>query len=402
MWIELTILVVIAVAALVVILVRRPRSDDLHSVRNYHSALGTLEHISDRPVSSRVQPAASSGADTAARMPAPGGAAGPAGGGSLVFDDAGTSSHVHDHDRGAGLLDLGMTAGLHDLGGNDGGASSVGGPGASAVTRPTDTGRVPPVPVRDSGEFPDPETPLVFDDARPRDRTVAAAPGGTPAGFRTSRAQRMALHSMNRRPRRMSTAVIATVVVVVFTVLAVVGSRHAGPQHRTTATVTTQAVTTHSTLPSSAHQGGHTTTTVHHKPVTTRTTLPSQFVASTTTATTATYPVINSAYNIQLTATGACWVDVTTVSSGAVLWTGTLQAGDQQLIQANGATAVELGSTSTTLSVDSVPVVFPTTMHTPFVATFEPPTPAGAVTTTTVPPTSGATATTGASGAAAG
>ena len=48
MWIVVAVVVVIAVVAFVATFIRRPRGDDLNSVRNYHSALGTLEHLSER------------------------------------------------------------------------------------------------------------------------------------------------------------------------------------------------------------------------------------------------------------------------------------------------------------------------------------------------------------------
>ncbi len=62
----------------------------------------------------------------------------------------------------------------------------------------------------------------------------------------------------------------------------------------------------------------------------------------------------------------------TVVSTGATLWTGTLQAGANQVIQATGTVKVELGAPGATLTVDNVPVTFPTPQHTPFVATFQP------------------------------
>src|ERR1700722_19485228 len=61
---------------------------------------------------------------------------------------------------------------------------------------------VRPVPVRDRGEFPDPEGPIVFDDARPRDRPGNGHPSGGVALHRIDRAQRQALESMNHRPPR--------------------------------------------------------------------------------------------------------------------------------------------------------------------------------------------------------
>ena len=54
MWIALAAVALIAVAVAIVVLFRRPSGDDLNSVRSYHSALGTLEHLADRPGTSTV------------------------------------------------------------------------------------------------------------------------------------------------------------------------------------------------------------------------------------------------------------------------------------------------------------------------------------------------------------
>src|ERR1700686_521134 len=54
MWIVLAAVAVIAVAAGIVLVFRRPEGNDIDSVRSYHSALGTLEHLSDRSPRSTV------------------------------------------------------------------------------------------------------------------------------------------------------------------------------------------------------------------------------------------------------------------------------------------------------------------------------------------------------------
>src|ERR1700678_3667012 len=48
MWIVLGVVVLVVVAVVAILAMRRPRADDLHSVRSYHSALGTLETFADR------------------------------------------------------------------------------------------------------------------------------------------------------------------------------------------------------------------------------------------------------------------------------------------------------------------------------------------------------------------
>ena len=338
--------VVVALGAVLAFLRLRPRGGDLDSVRSYHSALGTREHHNDR--------------------------VGPSGVTVVGPGDPTDGGRVRPR-------------------------QGPGGVGSASV---------PPVPVLGNDDFPDPGTPLVFDDARPGDRVPArsTADGAGPA--RMDRAQRHALDSMNHRPRRTTTVVVAAVVVVLFAGLAYSGSRHhaartattspppstsgAGthPARSTSPTTVARSGRTHGTSPGHRRTGGSTTTT----------TAPSQIVAVSTSGASATYQVASASYRLSLSATGQCWVLARSVATGATLWTGTLQAGTNQLIPATGAVTLELGAPSVALTVDRVPVVFPTPFHTPFVATFEPaPTaaPAGSTTTTTASVVSGGAGTTG-------
>lgn len=224
---------------------------------------------------------------------------------------------------------------------------------------------VPPVPVRGTDEFPDPDAPIVFDDARPvdRGRSLGAEPT-TPA--RTDRAQRMALDSMNHRRRAGTGVMVIILAIVVIAALALIGSHksHTGAHASTT-----------TTRPHRASRG--TTTTTTRPTSTTRptpTTLPTQFVATTTGAggTSATYTLPHTTYQITLTGTGTCWVEVVTASTGTTVWAGELNAGTVQNVQASGTTTVQFGTPTLTLEVDTIPVVLPTPVHTPFVATFSP------------------------------
>jgi len=324
MWAVAFVLVLVVVVAVAVALVRRPRGDDVHSVRNYNHALGTLEHLSERIGPPTVRPIARQ--------------------------------------------------------------ATTGGP----------TGRVvPPVPVRGTDEFPDPDAPIVFDDARPRDRSRAVGDGQpTP---RSDRAQRMALDSMNHRRRGGTGIAVAVLVVLVFGALALLGSNRA---HRAAHTSTTTSTT------SIASSGGSVTTTTRPKPSTTTrptpTTLPTQFVATTTSSsgTSATYTVPNASFQITATGTGSCWVQVDSAATGATVWAGELSAGTVQNIQAAGTTTVQFGTPTLTLAIDTIPVVLPSPLHTPFVATFAPSTEAvaaaaaaGPTTTTTAAPAGASTTT---------
>jgi hypothetical protein len=310
MWVALIVVVLIVIGATVAVL-RRPRGSDLTSVERYHSALGTIEHLSNRP---------------------------------------GPSVRV------------------------------VGTPAAGGMDPRTD-----PRGIEGEGTFPDPSEPLVFEDADPRDARLG----------RTDRAQRYALDSMNRRPRRGTPVTIIVLVVVLFGALAYIGSRHSGsgPKHSGTATPPT---TSPARTPSDHHGSDHGHAKGGTHKTTPTTTVPSQVVALSSTGVSAVYPVADHSYTVVISASALCWVDATNASSGSTVWTGTLQAGASQVIQGTGAVKVELGAPSFTMTLDNVPVVLPNPVHTPFVATFQPSTPTSTAPVTpttagTVPATSAST-----------
>ena len=256
---------------------------------------------------------------------------------------------------------------------------------------------VPPVPVRGTDEFPDPDAPIVFDDARPVER--GRPPGAEPTSpARTDRAQRMALDSMNHRRRPGTGIMVALALIVVFGGLAIAGSQRSHKaNHGTTTSTTIHHV----------HTSGTPTTTAPKPPPTTRptpTTLPTQLVAATasSTGTSASYTILHTTYQITLTGSGPCWVQVGSSTTGKTLWAGELSSGTVQNVQAAGTTTVQFGTPSLAVQVDSIPVVLPTPLRTPFVATFTPaPTatpgaaPAAASSTTTTP-TAASTSTTAA------
>ena len=316
MWAVALVLVLVVVVAVAVALVRRPRGNDVHSVRNYNQALGTLEHLSERIGPPTVRPIAREAA-----------------------------------------------------------------PGVAAGVAPGSTERVvPPVPVRGTDEFPDPDAPIVFDDARPANRTRIGVGAETMSSARSDRAQRMALDSMNRRRRGGTGIVIAVVIVGLLAGLAYIGrhKNHSGSH----ATATT-------TVGGAGHGTGRSATTSHPKSTaTTRptpTTLPKQFVATSTSfgGASATYGVPYASFQVTATGTGPCWMEVRSVFTGKTVWEGVLAAGAVQNIQVTGVTAVEMGTPSATLAVNSIPVVLPSPLHAPFTATFTPSVGAVASTTTT-------------------
>ncbi len=313
--------VVVAVVASLVFLRLRPRGGDLDSVRSYHSALGTLEHLSERNERPPVKV-------------------------------------------------IGAPAGRH--GAPVGPAAGSLGPGAQPV---------PPVPVRGNDEFPDPGAPLVFDDARPADRPPTRPAPDEPLPQRVDRAHRHALESMNHRPRRMTAVVLVAVVLVLVAGLAYAGSKRTrSTRHPSAASAPSGSTRPTPTSPSSAasdttHRRGSTTAGRKEpakKGPTTTTAPPTSIVASSTFGASATFPVTTDAYRLSLVASEPCWVLARSATSGATLWTGTVAAGGHQVIPATGVVTLEVGAPVASLEVDQVPVVLPTPFHTPFVATFEP------------------------------
>jgi hypothetical protein len=332
MWIVLIGVALVVVGVLAAGLIRRPRSHDLHSVRSYHSALGTLEHLSDRVGPSTVRP--------------------------LDRTDRPAEGHVADAPAG------------DDRAEGDG-------------TGPGPIRAVPPVRIWGRADVPDPDAPLIFDDARPIDRHRSNPAGEGAPAVRSGRAQRMALDSMNHRPRRRTAVVLVVAALVFFGALAYIGSRRSNTSAHpaTSSTTRTTGPASTSTTAGSANRGNADKT----KTKVTPTTLPSRIVASSSTASSATYPVGSNSFQITVTATGPCWIDASTLASGSTLWTGSLQAGNVQVIQATGPTAVQIGAASVSFTVGTVPVVLPTPLHTPFVATFQPVAAASTSATTTIP-----------------
>ena len=219
--------------------------------------------------------------------------------------------------------------------------------------------------------------PLVFDDAG-APQAANGADGAPSAAFRSDRARRNALTTMNRRSRSMAPVAAAVAAVVVIGALALIGSQAAG--HRASRTTAT-------TRPRAVHPTG---TTV---PSTT-TTVPAQVVATSSTAQAATFPVASATYRVTVTAgAGPSWVQATSASSRSVLYTGTIHSNQAQTIDATGTVSVLIGAPAN-LQVDGVPVVMPTGSHTPFTATFVPQgstppatSPSTTSPVTTVPPT---------------
>ncbi len=332
MWIAVIAVVLVALGAVVAKLTWRPNPDEAHSVRRYRTALGTMEHISDRAVRSTE----------------------------------GLAGSAESEERAAGWT----------------GTPSVHITGSQTARRVSPPGPVP-VPEQIGDELPRADGELVFDDARPADRTRRAGFQPIAPEFRSERARKQAFHAMEHRQWHWRAPTVAIVILAVFGVLAFVGSRRS-PNHSTTQT----SITTVAGHQTNSHQGAPavpTTTKPTRPPPTTTTKPPTQLVPVSSTGASAIYSVSAPSYNVVVTASGLCWVNAVDVTSGTSVFTGTLQPGASQVIHATGAINVTMGASFSSMKADNIPVVLPTPFQVPFTATFQPPT-SGATSTTTTSP----------------
>lgn len=306
MWAVLIAVAACLVVVAVAVAARRSGHDELHSVRTYHAALGTIERL----------PARAASADPAQHRPGP------------------VRGSNEDAD-----------------------------PSVRPIT--TDAGRASERPAV-------PPARLLFDDASPVE-TLGAAPGAGVPLHRERRSERQALASMNHRPRQGGVVFVVVVLVILAGALAYLGTRHSG---HTAALATGSSATSATRPPARGHgstsRGNKKKQTKHTKHPSAPPTPPTRLVATTATTTTATYSVITSPFTVTVTASQPCWVEAIELPGGATLWTGTLAAGGSQSIPASGLTTVELGAPGASVTVNGVPVIFPTSSHTPFTATFQP------------------------------
>jgi hypothetical protein len=172
------------------------------------------------------------------------------------------------------------------------------------------------------------------------------------------------MESINHRPRRLGGPAAAIGAVAVLVVVLIVTGLHSNPPaHHAKSS---GAVTT--TVPSHHHAAGR------HPATTTTTTAPLAVSApASPTAHSATYQVGDASFTLSLAATtGECWVDATSTATGAVLFTGTLFAGQSHAISATGPVTVIAGApVAFTATVDGSPVTLPPGFQAPFTLSFQ-------------------------------
>ncbi len=231
----------------------------------------------------------------------------------------------------------------------------------SSTVRLTDPGHtiVPPVP---PPPVPNPSEPVQFDDA-PADASKPNFLIG---------ADDRAMHSIDRRPRRLGGPLAAVAAVVVLIVVLIVTGLHSNmpPKHpKSSGTATTVTTTSARAHPrSGAATKGHTKTT-------TTTTPPAVSAPTATSQNGATYQVADASYSLALSAkTGECWISATDSNNGTVLFTGVLTSGQSHTISASGPVTVVAGAPAAfAATVNGVPVQLPFGFQAPFTLKFEPP-----------------------------
>ncbi|MGD0321225.1 MAG: DUF4115 domain-containing protein [Acidimicrobiales bacterium] len=352
------VLVVGAIAALGAVVVGatwRRSADERQSVRDYHQTLETLRHLSDRNLGNGVREAPGQAPSGPQRQPGPA---------------------RRDHEPAQGRSQGGSTT--------TGGAEPTSDP-LAPVGPPTDSasgvqassrsgtlvGRSGPVRsgnaayiaarTRDAGT----DKTMLFDDDIAEPSPIA--PSTTVSVLASGRAlyrQRRPAHSGSPlQPRRRSLLTVVVVVVLAAVVAVALVLAPSKPSHRHGAT-STHTTSAHS---SSRSTGSSSSSQKHKSPTTASQTLQ----PTTSSATSAAYLAPASAYTVGLSTSGPCWVLATAASTGKVLWTGTMQAGESRQIPATGSLLVRLGADDVTMSLNGEPVTLPAGHQSPFDVTFQ-------------------------------
>jgi hypothetical protein len=201
-----------------------------------------------------------------------------------------------------------------------------------------------------------------------------------------------ALHSIERRPRRLGAPLAAIGAVTVLVIVLIVTGLHTDskpPRHGPSSTATSVPGHASTTVPSHRGTSGNGR---GHSPrlVTTTTTAPPAVSAPTVaSAHAATYDVTSAAYSLSLAApSGECWVEAENPATRTVLFTGTLLAGQSHIVAASGPVVVIAGAPAAfAATINGAPVTLPPGYQAPFTLTFQTPLAGGAATPTTTPGT---------------
>jgi cytoskeletal protein RodZ len=229
------------------------------------------------------------------------------------------------------------------------------------TVRPADPNRLsvppsPPPPLTSPGE------PITFDDdalQAEEEPEPAQAPGST-------KGQSRAMQALNRPRRRLAAPMAAVGAVTILVVVLVLSGLHTTAPHHGKASARTpaRAPAREPVRPAHRNQGTRQTTTTTTAP-------PVVSAPGAATNQSATYQVAVASYSLAFSVTsGECWVHATD-ASGAVLFTGILQAGQSQTVPATGPVTVVAGAPSVfAATVNGAPVALPPGPVAPFTLNF--------------------------------
>ena len=318
--------------------------DERQSVKEYHSTLETLRHVSDRIEPPRPASARSGRKAAAVEGAVPSGTSGTSG-----------TRFAPAKARAGAVAPESVVAGLAR---SRASVPEVGTPSAGAPRRRAGRTGVDGAAASsgsDAGTNGSESPALVFDDAAPLGESTPDA--------RSRRAvERMRGPRRGSAGGRRSGALVAAAAGVV-----VVAGLVAGAVVALTPTHTTHGGQRASRSSGSGHSAP--TTTAH----TTPTTVPPTVQPTAATPASATYTSPAGAYTVVLSASDLCWIMATDPDTGQVLWTGTMQAGQTQSLAGTGPMRVKIGAASViTMTLQGQPVALPSPFQSPFTATFTP------------------------------
>jgi cytoskeletal protein RodZ len=343
---------------------RRRVGNERSSVREYQHTIDTLRHLSDRRTAaeSSVRPAASARTSRPSNEATSESAAGAAklnraangtGAGTAASTRSGNGSRRGTRSRRTTLLASTAGEGRAPVLADRSGPPTV----SMRVDAPEEIEHdEPPAPTGRHGE---PGNGAAPDGPGPAQRITAADAVRELAAARNLHGPRPARPSMpstqrpDRRPIVWTVVAVIVIGAVTGVALATGPSRSAKPS----------AASTHQTTPAVHSSVPPTTRSASHKH--SSSSASSSKGASggldpvTSSSTAATYQAPSTPYNLTLAATGPCWVEATN-SSGQVLWTGTMHAGDSQSVPGTSQMLVRLGNAlNVTLAVSGRPVHLP-------------------------------------------
>jgi hypothetical protein len=312
MTVALVVGAIAVVGAVVLGVTWRRGGDESHSVHDYHQTLETLRHLAERNHANGFR-----------ESPAPNG--------SASRSPAGRSSQ-----------------------------SAASAASAAARQRTLLSRSGPSV----TGAFQDDSTA----------RAHAAAPSSTVSQLASAKVfyQRRA-RTLAASPPRVRARSVAVVTVVLLLIALVAVGVAIGPSHKSHNSSGRRASDKSPSVASTRSTASTSRSRPASRSRSSGSTVPANLQASSSSATSADYTAPGSSYTLTVAASNsACWILAEATSSGNVLWTGTLDAGQSQQISATGDVSLRVGAAfDVNVSVNRVPVVLPSGHGSPYDLNFQ-------------------------------